>query len=184
MTLCTIGHLAKPYGVSTSTIRRWEAAGLIAASERTLGGHRRFRIEDDDGNHERKVVGYARVSSYDQKEDLQRQIVRLSNAGCDEVISDIGSGLNCKKPGLKSLLTKRLFGKIARLVVTHEDRLLPSTFSTAKFLHQTRPSLKKAVFPGLGSSVICFWKFSGKSAAASRLTAKVVPFGSIPVVGR
>ena len=60
MTLYTIGHLAKQYGVSTSTIRRWEAAGLIAASERTLGGHRRFRIE---------VVGYARVSSYDQKED-------------------------------------------------------------------------------------------------------------------
>ena len=124
MTLCTIGHLAKQYGVSTSTIRRWEAAGLIAASERTLGGHRRFRIEDDAGNHERKVVGYARVSSYDQKEDLQRQIVRLRSAGCDEVVSDIGSGLNCKKPGLKLLLTKRLFGKIARLVVTHEDRLL------------------------------------------------------------
>ena len=70
MTLYTIGHLAKQYGVSTSTIRRWEAAVLIAAaSERTLGGHRRFRIEDDAGNHERKVVGYARVSSYDQKED-------------------------------------------------------------------------------------------------------------------
>ena len=69
MTLCTIGHLAKQYGVSTSTIRRWEAAGLIAASERTLGEHRRFRIEDDAGNYERKVVGYARVSSYDQKED-------------------------------------------------------------------------------------------------------------------
>ena len=66
MTPYTIGHLAKQYGVSTSTIRHWEAAGLIAASERTLGGHRRFRIEDDAGNHERKVVGYARVSSYDQ----------------------------------------------------------------------------------------------------------------------
>ena len=100
MTLYTIGHLAKQYGVSTSTIRRWEATGLIAASEPTLGGHRRFRIEDDAGDHERKVVGYARVSSYDQKEDLQRQIVRLRNAGCDEVVSDIGSGLNCKKPGL------------------------------------------------------------------------------------
>ncbi len=111
MTLYTIGHLAKQYGVSTSTIRRWEAAGLIAASERTLGGHRRFRIEDNAGNYERQVVGYARVSSYDQKEDLQRQIVRLRNAGCDEVVSDIGSGLNCKKPGLKLLLTKLLFGK-------------------------------------------------------------------------
>ena len=48
----------------------------------------------------------------------------MRNAGCEEVVSDIGSGLNGKKPGLRSLLTKLLFGKIARLVVTHEDRLL------------------------------------------------------------
>ena len=85
MTLYTIGYVAKLYGVSTSTIRRWEASGFIAASERTLGGHRRFRIEDNAEAAERKVIGYARVSSYDQKEDLERQIVRLRDAGCDEV---------------------------------------------------------------------------------------------------
>ena len=39
MTLCSIGHLARQYGVPTSTIRRWEAAGLIVVSERTLGGY-------------------------------------------------------------------------------------------------------------------------------------------------
>ena len=124
MTLYSIGYVAKLYGVSTSTIRRWEASGFIAASERTLGGHRRFRIEDNAEAFERKVIGYARVSSYDQKEDLERQIVRLRDAGCDEVLSDIGSGLNCRKPGLRSLLTRLLRGKVARLVVTHEDRLL------------------------------------------------------------
>ena len=124
MTLYAIGYLAKLHGVSTSTIRRWEAVGLIAASERTKGGHRRFRIEDEGEGVERKVVGYARVSSYDQKEDLQRQIERLQGSGCDEVLSDIGSGLNCKKPGLRSLLKKILCGRVAAVVVTHEDRLL------------------------------------------------------------
>jgi predicted site-specific integrase-resolvase len=44
----------------------------------------------------KKVVGYARVSSYDQKDDLQRQIEVLS-AVTDEVISDLGSGINFKK---------------------------------------------------------------------------------------
>lgn len=124
MTLHSIGYLAKLHGVSTSTIRRWEAAGLIEKAERTLGGHRRFQVNDGADEAERKVVGYARVSSYDQKEDLQRQAERLKAAGCDEVLSDIGSGLNCKKPGLRSLLRKLLKGKISTLMVTHEDRLL------------------------------------------------------------
>lgn len=134
MTLYAIGYLAKLYGVSTSTIRRWEAAGLIAASERTKGGHRRFRIENEGEETERKVVGYVRVSSYDQKEDLQRQIKRLQEAGCDEVLSDICSGLNCKKPGLRSLLKKLLCGKIAALVVTHEDRLLRFGVDLVRYL--------------------------------------------------
>ena len=124
MTLHSIGYLAKLHGVSTSTIRRWEAAGLIEKAKRTLGGHRRFQVDEGSAEAERKVVGYARVSSYDQKEDLLRQVDRLKKAGCDEVLSDIGSGLNCKKPGLRSLLRKILKGKVASLVVTHEDRLL------------------------------------------------------------
>ncbi len=124
MTLHSIGYLAKLHGVSTSTIRRWESAGLIEKAKRTLGGHRRFQVDDGTAEADRTIVGYARVSSYDQKEDLQRQIERLKEAGCDEVISDIGSGLNCKKPGLRSLLRKILNRKVSALMVTHEDRLL------------------------------------------------------------
>lgn len=47
MTLYAIGYLAELRGVSTSTIRRRETAGLIATSERTKGGHRRFCIEKE-----------------------------------------------------------------------------------------------------------------------------------------
>jgi predicted site-specific integrase-resolvase len=65
--------------VSITTLRRWEAEGRLAA-EHTAGGHRRydlaklrpelFRAMDKAS---RKTVAYARVSSHDQKDDLERQ---------------------------------------------------------------------------------------------------------------
>ena len=48
----------------------------------------------------------------------------LREAGCEEVIEDIGSGLNCSKPGLRSLLRQLLDGRVKKLSVVHEDRLL------------------------------------------------------------
>ena len=75
------------------------------------------------------TLAYARVSSHDQKEDLQRQIDRLS-AYCThhgwnyEIIADLGSGMNYQKKGLKKLLEAILEKKAKRLVLTHKDRLL------------------------------------------------------------
>ena len=48
----------------------------------------------------------------------------MREAGCEEVIEDIGSGLNCSKPGLRSLLRQLLDGRVKKLSVVHEDRLL------------------------------------------------------------
>ena len=77
MTLYSIGIVAKHYGVSPSTIRRWAEKGLLAVACRTLGGHRRFDLQLNPvaSGVERKHLGYARVSSHDQKEDLLRQNV-------------------------------------------------------------------------------------------------------------
>lgn len=125
--LCSIGFIARHYGVSPSTIRRWVKLGYLQIACRTLGGHRRFEVptrEPSDQATSRKHVGYARVSSHDQREDLVRQSERLREAGCEEVIEDIGSGLNCAKPGLRSLLRQLLDGRVRKLTVVHEDRLL------------------------------------------------------------
>ena len=127
--------IAKALGVSITTLRRWEASGKLAA-EHTAGGHRRydlaklkpelFRAEADAL---RRTVAYARVSSHDQKDDLERQkqVLELYCARQGwtfEVISDLGSGMNYHKKGLKKLLEAVIDGQIGRLVITHKDRLL------------------------------------------------------------
>ena len=130
-----IGEAAAALGVSITTLRRWEASGKLAA-EHTAGGHRRydlaklkpelFRAEADA---QRRSVAYARVSSHDQKDDLERQkqVLELYCARQGwtfEVIADLGSGMNYQKKGLKKLLEAIIDGQIGRLVITHKDRLL------------------------------------------------------------
>ena len=77
----------------------------------------------------RKTIAYARVSSHDQKADLERQKQVLEmycarQGWTFEVIADLGSGMNYNKKGLKRLLDDVVEGRIGRLVITHKDRLL------------------------------------------------------------
>ena len=134
--LLTIGEAAKALGVSISTLRRWEDEGRLAPEERTAGGQRRYRLSKlrpeqhrAEDKESRKTVAYARVSSHDQKADLERQKQVLeaycaSHGWTFEVVSDLGSGMNYNKKGLKRLLSDIIDGKIGRLVITHKDRLL------------------------------------------------------------
>jgi putative resolvase len=130
-----IGDAAKLLGVSITTLRRWEASGRLVP-ERTEGAHRRYdaaKLRPESyraaKDHARKTVAYARVSSKDQKADLERQKQVLEfycarQGWTFEVISDLGSGMNYHKKGLKRLLNEVLDGSVGRLVITHKDRLL------------------------------------------------------------
>jgi len=72
--LLSVTEAAQLLGVSTKTIRRWENEGRIKTT-RTQGNHRRFSVSDLL-NHKQDAsltIAYARVSSHDQKEDLERQ---------------------------------------------------------------------------------------------------------------
>jgi len=132
--LYSIGEAAKYLGVSVSTLRRWEIEGKLIP-ERTQGQQRRYPISLLAPNltkvcsQNRLTLAYARVSSYDQKSDLERQKQLLemycaSKGWSFEIVSDLGSGMNYNKKGLKRLINSILMGEIGRLVVTHKDRLL------------------------------------------------------------
>jgi predicted site-specific integrase-resolvase len=126
----SISEAAKLKGVSISTLRRWESEGKIIP-ERTANGHRRYDLSQLMGIKQELsfTVGYARVSSHDQKEDLSRQVEVLevysaSNGWQVEIIRDLGSGLIYSKKGLKRLINLITDGKVERLILTHKDRLL------------------------------------------------------------
>jgi excisionase family DNA binding protein len=132
--LYSIGEAAKYLGVSVSTLRRWEIDGKLVP-ERTQGQQRRYPISllapnlTKISSQNRLTLAYARVSSYDQKSDLERQKQLLemycaSKGWSFEIVSDLGSGMNYNKKGLKRLINSILMGEIGRLVITHKDRLL------------------------------------------------------------
>ena len=130
MSKLTRSEAAKLKGVSVSTLRRWESEGKLIP-ERTANGHRRYTISQLLGLKENLsyTVGYCRVSSHDQKKDLERQkeVVELfcaQNSWQVEIIDDLGSGLNYNKKGLKRLIRLIVDSKVERLVLTHKDRLL------------------------------------------------------------
>ena len=100
----------------------------MVESHRTRGNHRRYKIQPPakDG----QCIGYARVSSHDQKNDLETQKEMLKSKAEEsgmqvaQVITDIGSGMNTKKRGFLKLLGMILQGKVNHLVLLHKDRLL------------------------------------------------------------
>jgi excisionase family DNA binding protein len=133
--LIPISEAAKLLGVHAETLRRWERDGKIKP-HRTSGNPRRYDIADirPDLIHaapaaSRKTVAYARVSSHDQKDDLERQKQVLESycaaqGWTFELVADLGSGMNYRKRGLQKLLSDVISGNVGRLVLNHKDRLL------------------------------------------------------------
>ena len=67
----SISQMAAQLGVHPQTLRRWELQGKSPQPDRTVGNHRRYRKAKADDMA--LTVGYVRVSSHDQKADLERQ---------------------------------------------------------------------------------------------------------------
>ena len=123
-------------GVTAQTLRNWDKEGKLKPSYVKSNGYRYYSEESIlSYTQERKtkknlnVVGYARVSSKKQSDDLERQINNLntyisSKYDSFDIITDIGSGINYNKPGLKKLIEKINKKEVDLIVVLYKDRLL------------------------------------------------------------
>jgi len=118
---------SKSYQVTEETLRDWSNKGLVDFIK-TKGGHRRYKVDIEEG----KRIIYARVSSRKQENDLKRQISYLKSRYPDyEVMLDIGSGLNFKRPKFKWILEQVFEGNIEEVVVSTADRF--ARYGTEEF---------------------------------------------------
>ena len=122
-------------GISYSTLSRWVREGRIRAI-RTAGGV--FRIPESEVRRiaeglpiskEARAVIYARVSSSDQRSDLERQVEYLTQYCASkgyrvvDVLNDVASGLKTDRRGLLKLFNQVVNRQVDVVVVTYRDRL-------------------------------------------------------------
>ena len=137
--------VAQLLGVTSQTLRNWDREGKLKPSYVKSNGYR-YYSEDSilSYTQERKtkktlnVIGYARVSSKKQIDDLNRQIENLrtyieSKYETYEIISDVGSGINYTKPGLQKLIEKINRKEVDLIIVLYKDRLLRFGFELIEY---------------------------------------------------
>ena len=129
-------EFAKKLNISVKTLQRWDKAGILKAHRSPTG--RRYYTETQyleyigqpEKEEKRSVIIYARVSSSGQKDDLKNQISFLreyANAKgiiVDEVVTDIGSGLNFKRKKWNEILTRAQNREISKILIAHKDRFV------------------------------------------------------------
>ena len=127
---------AELIGVSVKTLQRWEREGILEAN-RTPTDRRYYTYDQylqfkgiKTKNDIRQVVIYARVSTKNQKDDLQNQVSFLRqfcNARgiiVDQCMEEYGSGLNYNRKKWNKLLDEVMEQKIKTIIITHKDRFI------------------------------------------------------------
>ena len=132
-------------GVTAQTLRNWDKEGKLKPTYVKSNGYRYYSEEAIlSYTQERKtkknlnVIGYARVSSKKQSDDLERQVNNLeeylsSKYDSFEIVTDIGSGINYNKPGLLKLIEKINKKEVDLIVVLYKDRLLRFGFELVEY---------------------------------------------------
>ena len=142
MKLYKLSEFAKLIQRSESTLRDWDRKGVLKPHSLTPGGHRMYSEkqvqqflglpdvkESEVTANPRKVIGYCRVSTRKQKDDLERQIEYVKSYMCArgysfEIITDVGSGINYSKSGLTTLLQRVMRKEVDKVVILYKDRLV------------------------------------------------------------
>jgi len=139
---------AKKMGVSYKTAFRWWQAGKLDAYQLDTGTV--IVREPAQPQEALGVALYARVSSADQKEDLERQVQRLKEYAAShgyqvkKIANEIASGLNDSRPKLMKILTDASIGII---VIEHRDRLTRFGFNYIEQLLKMQGRKLEVMYP-------------------------------------
>ena len=129
-------EFAELLGVSVKTLQRWDREGILKANRTPTD--RRYYTYDQylqfkgiQTEHDRRdIVIYARVSTRNQKEDLQNQVEFLKqfcNAKgmiVNQCMEDFGSGLNYNRKKWNKLLEEVMENRIKTIVISSKDRFI------------------------------------------------------------
>lgn len=135
MKLLRMNEVSEITGLAQSTLRLMHRKGELVPAKVSPGGTRYYsdeQIKEYMGIEtvsKRIVIGYARVSSRKQEDDLNKQIENLktymfAKGYSFEMITDIGSSVNCSRNGLTKLLERIHNGEVSKVVVLYKDRLV------------------------------------------------------------
>ena len=133
----SIGEFANKIGKTVQTLRNWDKNGTLKPSHVTVGGTRYYSQEQlnhflglkSKTKKDKKIIGYCRVSSNKQKDDLEQQIEHVKTymyaKGYQfEIITDIGSGMDYNKKGLNQIIDMITNSEVDKIVVLYKDRLI------------------------------------------------------------
>lgn len=122
-----LSEWAAQQGIHYQTAWRWWKQGTLPVPARQLpSGTILVQSVSPAPGAGGRIVVYARVSSHDQRGDLDRQVTRVTawagdqQLAVDQVVCEVGAGLNSKRPRLLRLLADP---QATTIVVEHRDRL-------------------------------------------------------------
>lgn len=141
----TIHEMTEILGVTAQTLRNWDRTGKLKPHHTSPNGYRYYsednlnQILNKPVKKQGKTIGYCRVNSPKQKEDLKRQeenmrTYLLAQGKPFEIISDIGSGINYKRKGLQELIKGMANRSISKVVVLSKDRLTRFGFELIEYI--------------------------------------------------
>lgn len=132
-----LNEFATLLNVDVKTLQRWDKSGKLTAfrtpTNRRFYTHKQYLQimgleQETNVSNQKNVVIYSRVSSRNQKDDLENQIEFLKNFAnakgyiVDNIYQDIASGLNFKRKNWNKLIDDCIENKITTIIIAHKDR--------------------------------------------------------------
>ena len=134
-----VGEFAKLLNVTVKTLQNWDKQGTLKAY-RTPTNQRFYTEEqlnqvlnfsnDNQGEKYGLKIGYCRISTPNQKNNLENQEEYLRNYTnakgviLDEVLTDIGSGINYNRKNFNKILELVEAKEVSEIYVTYKDRFV------------------------------------------------------------